>query len=320
MATPNWDLLSKNHIPGRDWASIRNVWSAASIGFDPMQIDDLSDAVEPIIGPDFEKRDNVSVIEFPGRHVAAFHDAAAALLKCAYVLRTVGNCLLGGQPTWASVDAYHFSFLAGRTVLAFLGIHLVHIKDSFCVLDVFPEGATTQEVTKFKKINPSTSEPARLIFRNRSTPIEQRAIWTVLVRAIRVASFSPEIDKDVDKICDLGDGFGRSRNELLYRNSTWLYQEDYQQPTRSVSINDDIHSYSDLAEFFAQQRDANFAFAAIFARVLVVLASDIQKQSGVNLLKTSYAPRLSKFSGFNVPGLDTLFSSVYRKEGYGIDL
>ena len=320
MRTPDWSLLAKNYIPGRDWASIRNVWAAASIDFNPDEIVDLSDALDPILSPDFESRENVTIFEFSGKYVASFHDAAAALIKCAYVLRTVGNCLLGGQPTWASLDAYHFSFLAGRTLLAFLGIHIVQAGDSYCVLDVFPEGASEKEKEKFKRINPSTGVPARLIFRARSTPIEQRAIWTILVRAIRVAKFSSSIEKDLDKICELGAGFGRSRNDLLYRNTTWIYPEDYKHPTCGLSINDNIHSYGDLADFFARQRDANFAFAAIFARVLSALIADIREQSGIDLLDTSYAPCLTKFSGFGMSGLNALFASIYRKESYGVDI
>src|SRR6202034_1452761 len=127
-----------------DWTSIRNIWSAAASGFDSSDIIDLADILDPIVGADFDKRENVTVFEFAGKHIAAFHDAAAAFYKCTYVLRTVGICLLGGQPTWAAVDAYHFSFLAGRTLLALLGIHLVQVKDSYCVLDVFPEGIAGQ--------------------------------------------------------------------------------------------------------------------------------------------------------------------------------
>src|SRR5262249_7154006 len=143
---PNWDLLSKNHILSRDWTSIKNIWSAAASGFDASEMLDLANVLGPIVGEDFDQRESVSVFEFSGRHVAGFHDAAAAFYKCAYVLRSVGNCLLGGQPTWAAVDAYHFSFLAGRALLALLGVHFVQIKDTYCVLDLFPEGATDQEL------------------------------------------------------------------------------------------------------------------------------------------------------------------------------
>jgi hypothetical protein len=320
MAPPNWDLLARNHIGGRDWALIRRVLGVVSDGFDASDMTYLSDALDPIVGPDFENRDNVTVFEFPGRHVASFHDGAAAIHKCAYVLRTVGNCLLGGQPTWASVDAYHFSFLAGRALLAFLGIHFVQIRDSHCVLDVVPEGISEQEMSKFRRMYPSAREPARLIFRARSSVIEQRAMWTILVRTIRVAKFEAEIKRDIDKIDVLSDGFGRSRNEFLYRNVTWIYEEDFKRPTRSIAFNDDIHSYRDLGEFFSSNRDANFSFAAIFARVLLALIKDIQKESGTDIMQTSYAPCLMQFPGFNLSGLDALFAGIYRKEGYGTDI
>jgi hypothetical protein len=97
---PSWELLARNHIPGRDWKFVSNIWAAAALGFELASISELSQDIEPIVGPGFERRATVSVFEFPDGHVAAFHDAAVALSKCAYVLRTVGNCLLGGQPTW----------------------------------------------------------------------------------------------------------------------------------------------------------------------------------------------------------------------------
>jgi hypothetical protein len=91
-------------------------------------------------------------------------------------------------------------------------------------------------------------------------------------------------------------------------------------PNCGVTINDDIHAYADVANFFLDQRDANFAFAAIFVRVLFALVSNIQNQSGVNLLPTSYGPCLAKFPGFGFRQLDGLFASLYRKESYGVDI
>src|SRR5579883_164663 len=316
----DWELLAKNHICGRDWTTIRKRWILASTGFELDDVLDVSEALEPIVGPGFETRDKVTVIEFPGRHLAAFGDGVTALLKCAYVLRTVCNCLLSGQPTWASVDAYHFSFIAARALLAFLGIHFVQVTDTYCILDVFPEGLSDQETLKFRRGNPSAREPARLIFRSRSSIIEQRAIWTILVRTLRVAKLSEIVKRDIEKICKLGEGFGRIRNELLYRNAAWLYDEDFQQPSRDVVINDDIHSYDDLVNFFAEQRDANFAFAAIFARVLIALVEDIRADSESEFLKSSYVPCLTRFSGFGVSALDSLFETMYRKDSYGISI
>src|SRR5215204_6495114 len=129
--------------------TIRNVWTAAALKYDSSAASDLSQILEPIVGPNFDKRQHVSLLDFEGGAVAAFHDMAAALARCAYVLRVVGNCLVGGQPTWASVDAYHFSMVACRALLGLLGIHFVHIQNTRCVLDVFPEGKLEQVKKKF---------------------------------------------------------------------------------------------------------------------------------------------------------------------------
>jgi hypothetical protein len=320
MPATDWRTLAKNHIPARDWNTISNVWGAAAIGFDVTDLVDLSEQLNPILAPGFNTRDNVSVFDFPGRHVASFQDATAALLKCTYLLRAVGNCIIAGQPTWGAVDAYHFSFVAGRALLAFLGINFVQIGDTYCFVDVFPEGRLDREKAQFRKHNPATAHPARLIFRVRSSPIEQRGMWTILIRALRVTNLGADVEADLNKICELSDGFGKTRNELLYRNLAWVYEEDRNKPSRDVKIKDDIHSYSDLVDFFINCRDANYAFAAIFARVLSKVITTVRERSGVDILQTSYGPCLKRFSGFNLQSLEALYQTVYQKQGFSVDL
>jgi hypothetical protein len=59
---PSWERLAKNHIPGRDWETICNVWSAAAIGFDPGTLSDLSQSLDPILRPDFPTRQPASLV------------------------------------------------------------------------------------------------------------------------------------------------------------------------------------------------------------------------------------------------------------------
>lgn len=316
----SWETLAKNHIPGRDWASIRNVWAAAALGFPSGLSFDLSQSLEPVIGPDFEARASVKVFSFLGGTVPAFHDAAAALNRSAYVLRVVGNCLLGGQPTWASVDAYHFSLTAGRGILGFLGIHFVQIKDTHCVLDVFPQGTRDQTNRKFNRENGAVNSPARLIFRTRSEVISQREIWTILVRLLNVSELPAEFSADVEKVRELGSGFGKSRNKIIYDNSSWLFDEDAEKTICGINLKDDVHSYSDLSNFFLDERDANFAFARLVARILVGLARDVERQSGASLLSTSYGRCLLKFSGFDIAQLDSIYASEYHRGAYGAEI
>lgn len=316
----DWSLLAKNHLPSRDWVTIRSVWADAARGFQLAGIVDLSEMLEPIVGPDFAERDNVSVFAFPGGRVAAFGDAAAALAKSAYIVRTVGNCILGGQPTWASVEAYHFSFISARALLALLGVHFIQVGDSYCVLDVFPSGTTAVEQKALSRIVGVSNETARMFFRGRSAPIEQRAVWTIVQRVIRTAELPSVVDKDCEKLCDLSEGFARARNKILYRNKAWIYEEDYFEPTSVVVFNDDIHSFSDLKDFFDEERDANFAFAAMIARIIACLVAEVADEAGVDLVPTSYGPCLRSFSGFSVASLRQLFETLYRKEGYGANL
>jgi hypothetical protein len=318
MPTISWDVLAKNHIPSRNWAAIRSVWASASLGFEASEISDLSAAVTAVVGADLDDRSSMSTFPFPGGHVAAFHDVAASFLRCAYVLRATANCLLGGQPTWASVDAYHFSFLAGKTLLAFLGLHFVQVKDTHCVVDVFPKGISRSEISKYTRESSGRESAARLLFRARSEVIAQSAIWAIVTRALRVTSLDDTIASDVDKLNELGTGFSRSRNEILYRNNTWPFREDFENPTRSVTINDDIFSYGDLSGFFLETRDANFAFASLIARIVLFLVRDITSIGGTDLFVTSYGRCMAKFTSFVTDELDNLLSSIYRKDCYGL--
>ena len=214
----------------------------------------------------------------------------------------------------------YFLLLGCRTLLALLGVHFIHIQDTRCVLDVFPQGSLDQIIRRFQKDNPGAQEPARLMFRTRGSLIEQRAMWTILLRVLNVAKLPAAVKKDTDAIRELGAGFGRSRNDMLYSDSHWLYDEDYSKPSTSADIEDDIHAYRDLDDLFLNQRDANFAFAAVLIRVLLVLISDIEAGSGTSLLQTSYGPCLAKFDGFDCAKLDALFAKMYRKEGYCLDI
>jgi hypothetical protein len=160
----------------------------------------------------------------------------------------------------------------------------------------------------------------RLIFRVRGGLIEQRAIWTLLLRIFNVANLPSELEKHIRVIQQLGSGFGRSRNDMLYGSDLWLYDEDFLQPSVTVTIEHDIHKYADREEFFSTQRDANFALAAVLINIIGTLVADIEAQSGVDLLQTSYGHCLRKFDGFNCDKLNSLFATLYRQEGYGINI
>ncbi len=313
----NWQLLAKNHLGNRAWSSVSAAWSAASIGFDLKQTQDISDAVGPILTPDFEKRANMSVFNFRGSRVAGFMDAATATAKSAYVLRSAGNCLLGGQPTWAAIDAYHFSFVAARALLAMLGVHLVHICDTFAILDIFPEGETDRERSLFRKQYPTLSDPCKLIFRSRSAPIEQRAIWTILLRLLRTTTFDVSMQSTVSRICELGEGFSGTRNDILYKNNSWLYDEDYTTPWLPEKINNEVSSQESAERFFGE-RDSSFAFATLMHSIVKALVDSIEKLGGTDIIPTSYGACFKRFESFNPDNLRALFSSVYRLECYGI--
>jgi hypothetical protein len=162
--------------------------------------------------------------------------------------------------------------------------------------------------------------PARLIFRARGTLIEQRALWLLLLRALHVTDLPSGLSQDVKVVRDIGDGFGRSRNEIIYGNAEWLYDEDAAGPSGPFAINDDAHSYPSFDQFFVDYRDSNFAFARLLIRILLSLVQDVETQSGVRVLKTTYGPCLLQFAGFQHAAIEQLYTSLYRRESFGIDL
>ncbi|WP_156376159.1 hypothetical protein [Methylobacterium sp. Leaf117] len=313
---PNWQLLAKNHLGGRSWSSIRQTWGTAALGFDLDEIQDLSLALDPILRPNFDDREKVSVFSFPGGRIAAFGDAVSASVKAAYVLRGAGNCLLGGQPTWAAIDAYHFSFVAARALLGLLGVHLVHVHDTFAALDVFPEGETQRAQTEFSRQYRNYTDPARLIYRKRSDTIAQRDIWVILVRILRVTTFDAAIQPSIDLIIELGAGFSSARNDVLYQNIAWLYKEDYITPTIPDVINDDPFILAATDRFF-EEKDSSFAFAMLMLKVMRSLITSIETIGGSNIIPTSYGECFRSFSGFDQTKLHPVYSVIYRQEGFG---
>ena len=97
----------------------------------------------------------------------------------------------------------YFLLLGCRTLLALLGVHFIHIQDTRCVLNVFPQGSLDQIIRRFQKDNPGAQEPARLMFRTRGSLIEQRAMWTILLRVLNVAKLPAAVKKDTDAIVEL---------------------------------------------------------------------------------------------------------------------
>jgi hypothetical protein len=311
---PDWGKIAKAGIAGRKWDVVRSAWESAAIGFEFNGASDLSDSVEAIITGGLA-RESPIVFAFQGGKISAFQDMAAAVHKCAYVLRAVGNCLLSGQPTWASVDSYHFSLLASRALLALLGVHIVKVRETSAVLDVFPEGIAPQVAKVFAKQHRDLKEPARLSFRHQQGLIEQRHVWTILARTLRVSSLPDSISRDASLLANHYEGLGKSRNAVLYNNSDWPYQEDLLAPSLSFRINDDAHSYTE--DEFNSGRDASFGIAMLLVRIILGLVGDIP---GIQLFDSSYGRCLAKFAGFAADQVDTLYKAHYHQAGYGLDL
>jgi hypothetical protein len=294
----DWKTFAKNNVAGRDWAEIRKAWSVAAVNFEYGSIDTLESTVDGHVGDDFNTRPESSVFGFPGRSVSGLHDAIASAMRGAYVLGTARNCLAAGQATWASLEAYHCSLIFCRAILGLLGIHLIRIKDTNCVLDIFSEGTAREAQKKFRKQFGIYDDPARIFYRKRGALIEQSGMWALLVRALRVAALPPGLDAAKDVILNIDEGFGRARNDILYRNQPWPYVPDLEWPTTVLDIKDDIFSFSDLTDFFAAERDANFSFCKLMVGLTVGLINEIHEGAGDVLLPSFYGVQVGRFQTF----------------------
>jgi hypothetical protein len=58
----------------------------------------------------------------------------------------------------------------------------------------------------------------------------------------------------------------------------------------------------------------------VFARVLATLVEEIEEQSGVTILNSSYAPCVKQFPGFGLLEMEALFESLYVKQGFSVDI
>ena len=289
-------------MPNRDWTHIRQAWTAAFIGFEYGTVSSIEDAIDETIGGDFENLPTPSVLSFPGRNVAALQDATDSALRGAYILATAQNCLMTRQPSWASLDAYHCSLVFCRAVLGFLGLYFVRIKDTNCVIDIFPEGADGKSRKAFRRQYKQVADPIRLFYRKRGSLIEQAGVWALLVRALRTATLPPSLNTAKRLVLEVGEGFGRARNDILYNNHEWRFAPDLMWPVSFLDLNDDLGSYTDLGKTFSTERDANFALCRAIASIAVGLINDIGPDAGATLLPSYYGPKALAFRTFKTTG------------------
>jgi hypothetical protein len=207
--------------------------------------------------------------------------------------------LKAGQPTWASLEAYHCSLVFCRAILGLLGIGFVRIRDTNCVVDLFPVGSSKDARKRFHREFGPYDTPARLFFRKRGSLIEQSGMWAVLVRSLRVASLPQSTEECRDIILNLESGFGRGRNDILYRNQPWPYAPDLQWPVTFIKINDDISSYEDLTEFFTRNRDSNFCFCKLMISLAITLLNEVIADAPNVLLPSCYGSQVAKFTDFS---------------------
>lgn len=299
----DWKTFAKNNVPARDWTHLRQTWTAAAIGFQYGTVSSLEDSVESILGTDFETFNPNTIFDFRGKDVAALHDAVESALRGAYILSATQNCLLAGQPSWASLDAYHCSLVFCRAILGLLGIYFVRIKDTNCVLDVFPEGSDAKAQRKFRSQHRHVADPVHVFYRKRGSLIEQAGIWALLVRALRMTSLPSSLEATKTLILDIDEGFGRARNDILYNNYEWPFSPDMLWPISVLNLSDDLQNFADLKHTFSSQRDANFALCKAIVSLAIGLINDIGPQAGAALLPSYYGNNAIAFRTFKAASI-----------------
>jgi hypothetical protein len=295
----DWETLARNHIPERGWDDILNEWRAA--GF-PDELDELfvlSAATEAIAREALIGATQPFVFSFPGKFVAGFNDTLASALKSANVLQCARDSFFSGYASWASVEAYHVALLAAKALLGMLGVYIVKIGEYFCVLDVFPFGREARDRRNFAKQHGNPIDPAKLIFRAKGDPIEQRHIWTVLRRVLRVTSFGAGEERYASTLLSIKDkGLGRSRNETLYQNVGWPFDFDLLSRGAPIRLRDDISEYDLSEDILVSTPDASFALAKLLTDFTAALLKQVLETTRISERGAYHLSEMLRFQGF----------------------
>jgi hypothetical protein len=295
----DWTTFAKNNVPSRDWSLIRQAWSAAAIGFEYGTVPALEDSVSGIVGQDFEALQPSTVISMSGREVSALHDTAESALRGVYILAITKTCLAAGQPSWASLDAYHCSLVFCRAILGLLGIYFVRIGDTNCAVDIFPEGGDASLQRKFHRQFRDIEHPIRLFYRKKGSLIEQAGMWALLVRTLRMASLPTSLDQEKAAILSIKDGFGRARNDILYTNHEWPFSPDLLHPVTFLNLRDDLTELTDVKTLFSEKRDGNFALCRTMVNLAIGLINDVGLDAESILASSPYGEQALTFRSFN---------------------
>jgi hypothetical protein len=295
----DWITFAKNNVPSRDWSQICRAWKTAAIGFEYGTEFSLEDSINGILGQDFDAETSSTVFSMSGHEVSALHDAAESALRGVYILAATKNCLAAGQPSWASLDAYHCSLVFCRALLGLLGIYFVRINDTNCAVDVFPEGTDARLRKKFRQQFRDVEFPIRLFFRKRGSLIEQAGMWALLVRTLRMASLPASLDHEKAAILGIKEGFGRARNDILYTNYDWPFAPDLLRPVTFLDLRDDLAELTDVDKLFSERRDGNFALCRAMVSLTIGLISDVGLDAELILATSRYGEQALSFRSFS---------------------
>ena len=166
-------------------------------------------------------------------------------LRGAYLFGNVRNCLSAGQPTWASLEAYHCSLVFVAPFSGSWVSVLCVLRIRIASLIFFRQGPQRIHKGGFAEFLVLTRAQLACFFASGEALSSRVGCGLFSVRTLRVATLPASLERTKNVILNLDGGFGRSRNDILYRNQSWPFSPDLQWPLSMLDINDNLFSYTD---------------------------------------------------------------------------
>lgn len=265
----------------RNWQEICSQFEISTpFIFDSSKYDtDVGEIVEDVSGDDF--KEGSYVVELPGRDLILAQEALFYVAKFSHVLDCARKLAERGAVTWSSSDAHHASILGARAIVALFGVLPCRLGDRNVILDFRPELGRIDYRRKFRRANRDKQNPV-LVLIPREKLLEQRHVWLLLNRILRVCEFSEgEMAATADSLAAIKTGSHKpNRNKLLYAPNYWTWKRDLSAPYIPKK---DVESFLKGDE---DDRFIDFYVCRLVNKLLLLLLKDLADNLSFDIPQT----------------------------------
>lgn len=254
----SWETLVAN-ARERSWTEVREL-----INLRPpyeLNLGERGDSFEETIRTivDGEPTSPNEIYSAPGKITSYITDSLFLATKAAHVANNSRELAYGGKCSWAVVDAHHAALLVAKAICGLFGVIVVPIGNANVLVDVFPELGNITNRQDFKKNHSKIIDPIRVL-KDRSALVEQKDIWAIFNRILRVCKFEDDRDQIFARLLERKLGKHKPlRNKLLYGLNDWPFFGDITHnsisiemigPDKNLSRNEELGDFAICAEMF----------------------------------------------------------------------